>query len=206
MPLSRGTTRKPAPVFESPDELLSKLSSRSVEERRHAAVALEEAEGVTTDDIMDALDTEQEPEVMSALALAARARPSDRLTYRLVEMLRRDDAGKRTIAIDILRETGHRDLPLIKDLLEDEDTDVRILAINILAEVRSRDIYQLLLGRLDDEPDVNVVAAVVDALLEIGDREAIAPLERVKLRFSDEPALAFAVDLVLRQLGTLEQR
>jgi len=47
---------------------------------------------------------------------------------------------------------------------------------------------------------VNVCATAVDLLGEVGSRDALEPLLRLKARFAKEPYIQFAADLAIKRI------
>ncbi|WP_438404763.1 HEAT repeat domain-containing protein, partial [Aeromonas hydrophila] len=80
------------------------------------------------------------------------------------------------------------------------DADVRIFAINVLESLQHPNVEQWLLDVISQDPHVNVCATALDLLAEVGTVAAVAPLQALQQRFSDEPFMHFAIDVALTRI------
>lgn len=118
----------------------------------------------------------------------------------LVECLRSEDAALRNEAIEAMKELPEEVGAIMDGLLEDPDPDVRIFAVNVLESLRHLKVEVWLAKVIDRDTHINVCAAAVDLLGEVGTSASKDALERLKLRFADEPYICFAVDLALKRI------
>jgi HEAT repeat protein len=119
----------------------------------------------------------------------------------LLECLHSEDVALRNGTIDAMKELPEAVAPIMSALLCDGDSDARIFAVNVLESLRHCDVESWLLTVIEQDPHVNVCATAVDILCEVATPAAVAPLEKLKARFPDEPYIQFAADLALSRLG-----
>ncbi len=117
----------------------------------------------------------------------------------LVECLRSEDAQVRYEAIASMKALPNEVAPIMDGLLLDTDPDVRIMAVNILESLRHPKVEEWLISVIDRDQAVNVCGTAVDLLGELGSPISHDALERLKLRFSDEPYIQFAAELALKR-------
>jgi HEAT repeat protein len=117
----------------------------------------------------------------------------------LVECLRSDNAQVRNEAIMAMKALPDEVAPIMGGLLLDADPDVRIMAVNILESLRHPKVEEWLIAVIDRDQVVNVCGTAVDLLGELGSPKSHEALERVKLRYADEPYIQFAADLALKR-------
>jgi hypothetical protein len=60
---------------------------------------------------------------------------------------------------------------------------------------------RLLCDILEHEPHPNVCASAVDALAEVGTRDALPALEHCSRRFADTPFLPFAISIAVTRIS-----
>lgn len=192
------------PASASLDTLLARLAGGDAGERRAAAGALaahapaDRAQAVAA--LAQALDTEREPSVSSAILGALAAIGSEESVAVLAGCLRSEDAWLRNAAIEELRAMPAQVAPVMAHLLVDWDRDVRILAVGILDTLRHECVEEWLLQLIDADGDVNVCGAALDVLAEIATDAARGPVARLLARFPDEPYLTFTGGLLLARL------
>ncbi len=117
----------------------------------------------------------------------------------LVECLRSEDAQVRNEAIMAMKALPDEVAPIMSGLLVDTDPDVRIMAVNILESLRHPKVEEWLIAVIDRDQVVNVCGTAVDLLGELGSPDSHEALERLKLRYADEPYIQFAADLALKR-------
>ena len=117
----------------------------------------------------------------------------------LVECLRSEDAQVRNEAIMAMKALPDEVALIMGGLLLDTDPDVRIMAVNILESLRHPKVEEWLIEVIDRDQVVNVCGTAVDLLGELGSSVSHKALERLKLRYADEPYIQFAADLALKR-------
>jgi HEAT repeat protein len=140
----------------------------------------------------DALLRETDPRVREAILTALARIGTDESAAAILPLIRSDDAGLRTGAIDALRLMPRALAARLQRLLVDPDPDVRLLASDLARELPALEATRLLCNLLADEPEANVSAAAVDVLAECGTLEALPVLAATSQRFAEVPFLAFA--------------
>ena len=202
MPLAKGRVREEsgAGSGRSISEQLDRLQSGDADARRAAAIALEDAAEVV-EQLAERLAEESDPSVMQALSIPLLKHGGEEVARILSQMVRSDEADRRTVAIDILRQMPVEHLSVLELMLEDGDPDVRLLTVNILQHLSRPDLEALLAGRLAGEDDVNVAGALVEALFEVATSDSIDALESAASRFPEQDFLVFAVRAVKDRLG-----
>jgi HEAT repeat protein len=118
----------------------------------------------------------------------------------LVQCMRSEDAALRNQAIEAMKQMPQVVAPIMHDLLRDPDSDMRIFAVNILESLRHPEVEKWLIDVIERDAHVNVCATAVDLLGEVGSASAVAPLQRLKMRFQGETYIQFAADLALRRI------
>lgn len=118
----------------------------------------------------------------------------------LVDCLRSEDAALRNEAIEAMKQLPDEVAAIMRGLLGDADPDVRIFAVNVLESLRHPEVESWLIMVIDRDPHLNVCATAVDLLGEVGSSEAREALQRLKVRYADEPYIQFATDLALKRI------
>ncbi|QFY42895.1 HEAT repeat domain-containing protein [Candidatus Methylospira mobilis] len=182
------------------DGLTIALESGDTTARRWAARDLAEFPGAST--ILAArLKSEPSPNVRDAI-LSALTRLGDRQAVAgLVECLRSEDAALRNEAIESMKALPEEVAPIMDELLSDADPDVRIFAVNILESLRHPRVEAWLVAVIERDAHVNVCATALDLLSELGSEISRHALERLPLRFPDEPYITFVTNLALKRLN-----
>ena len=203
MPLKKGQIKSTEEVAETKefDDLINDLSSSDAEVRRHAAISLED-EPSALSVMAGRLRHESDPQVMEALLIALLRHPSLEVAEEIFELIRDEDAGHRTVAVDALRQMPSDFTSFLGNYLKDDDPDVRILTANTLQEVAMDEVESLLLEQLLNEDHPNVVGAIVEALLLLGTDAAVEPLLEARERFEDEEFLTFSIDAAVDLVRT----
>lgn len=200
MPLKKGKIESVQKTGDLDVELLLEdLEHGAPEVRRKAAIRLADfpqaAPGVAA-----RLGAEEDEIVLSALSVAVTSSPSEAGVQALLELIRGEDAAKRTIGVDALRQMPARLLEFVQRSVDDPDPDVRILVANTFQHAAVAGVAPLLADRLAREEEPNVLAALVDALLEIGTEVEAPALDELRARLGDEDFLAFAVEAALETI------
>lgn len=181
------------------DGLLDQLVGSNPVARRWAArdlAAFPAAAGPLAQRLKSETDASVRDAILTSLTLIGNSKAVEGL----VICLRSEDAALCNEAIDAMKQLPEAVAPIMSELLNDPDSDVRIFAINILESLRHPDVEKWLIEIITKDEHVNVCAAAVDLLGEVGTEPAVSPLEALKERFSDEPYIAFAVDVALRRI------
>lgn len=89
---------------------------------------------------------------------------------------------------------------VLEGLLAAPSPDMRIRALDAIDRVPDPQVEGWLVGLLTRESDENVCGVVLDLLAEIGSDAALPAIRAARLRFANEPFVAFAADLALAQI------
>jgi HEAT repeat protein len=181
-------------------ELVEQLADPDPTARRWAARDLADCPGASGA-LVDRLKQEATASVREVILTTLTRLGDEAAVAGLVDCLRSEDATLRNEAISAMQELPDAVAPIMGGLLNDLDADVRIFAVNILQSLRHAQVEAWLVEVIDRDPHVNVCGAAVDLLGEVGTEHARGALERLKLRFSDEPYILFAADLALKRIG-----
>jgi len=180
--------------------ILEGLASPSEEARWIAArAAAGMAEYATP--LAAALGREPAPRVRQAM-FTSLSRMDSAGVGAVLPLLRSDDAGLRTGALDALRIMVRSSPELLPPLLDDTDVDVRILSCELARALPGDAATALLCDLLRREEDPNVCAAAVDVLAEVGQSEALPVLAACALKFRDTPFLTFAIQVTVERISS----
>lgn len=197
MPLKKGRVAKtPTTTDLDVDGLIEDLAADSAEVRRKAAVLLEDWTRAG-DAIVERFALEEDEAVLASLTIAVLRHPTEEGARALFDLIRGDDASKRTVAVDALRQMPSETLAFIEAGLDDPDPDVRILVANTLQLARIEGVAPAFGARLEEEAHPNVLAAIVEALLELGTESELHALEMLRDRLDEDDFLCFAVDAAM---------
>ena len=203
MPLVRKGASPPPTT--SPNQAAGKLLTENAEERWAAARDLAgRPEGVSA--LAEALKEETDANVREAILTSLARSGGPAAVDAILPLVRSDDAGLRTAALDALRLMPQALAEHLDVVLTDADTDVRILACDLARQLPGPLATQLLSGVLLNDPDVNVCAAAVDVLAEAGDRDTLPALAACESRFAASPFLAFAIGVVRQRIDAAPER
>lgn len=180
-------------------ELLQQLQSASAEDRRWAARDLVDCPGVSAA-LVQHLQTETESSVREVILTTLVRLGDAQAVSGLVDCMRSEDASLRNEAIEALKQLPAEVAPIMRQLLSDTDSDMRIFAVNVLESLRHPLVESWLAEVIEKDPHVNVCATAVDLLGEVGSREVLEPLLRLKNRFAREPYIQFAADLAIKRI------
>ncbi len=181
------------------DGLLCQLGSEVSSERRWAARDLAKyPEAVSA--LLKALSDEWEHDVREALFDTLQQIGGEDVISGMISLLRAESAELRNGAIEVMQSMPTAIADHIMELLNDRDSDVRIFAIDILQVLAHPQTPEWLISVLKDETHINVIATAVDRIAEVGTLEMLPEIEDIKLRFPDEPYLAFAVDTAIKRI------
>ena len=179
--------------------LLQELSDARAQARRWAARDLA-AHAQAAPQLLARLRLEQDPSVRQTLLTSLAQIATEEAARGLIDFLRSDDAALRNEVVEVMKNMPDAVASFIPQLLDDSDADVRIFAINVLESLRHAEVEHWLVDVIARDPSVNVCATAVDLLSEVGTPAAEQALEALKLRFTDEPYIAFAADLALKRV------
>jgi HEAT repeat protein len=114
--------------------------------------------------------------VISALGKVGEIKAVEPLKKIVLENL---DINVRAGAVSALAMLGEPGLEKLLELLRNNDEQIRSIVANKLGEIREELAFEPLLELLSNDPDAGVRALAAEALGKIGDRKAVAELERV---------------------------
>jgi HEAT repeat protein len=198
MPLIRKDA--PAGAAKPAPDLIAQLKSADADARWSAARGLARVpQNVAA--LGAALMVESDPRVREALFTGLVQTKTDSAVAAILPLLRADDAAIRNGALDALSVMPEMVEPHIQQLLSDPDPDVRLLVCDTVRRLPGRVASRYLCALLDRESLPNVSAAAIDALSEVGDRDALPALARCAERFADEPFLAFCAKVAMERIG-----
>jgi len=202
VPLVRRDIAKPAAAPAGADEAVARGALRSADPdmRWNAARALG-ADPASVAALATALETEPVARVREAIMTALMRIGNQESVKALLPYLREQDAAKRGAAIEALQALPDATAPFLSALLHDADSDVRILAVELVRGMPAAEATRLLCDILEHEPHPNVCASAVDALAEVGTRDALPALEACARRFADTPFLPFAISIAVAQIS-----
>ncbi len=181
------------------EHLLRQLNDSSAEVRRWAARDLVDCPG-SSQQLVQRLSIESEDSVREVILTTLVHFGDEVAVMGLVQCLRSEDAALRNEAIEGLKMLPDAVAPIMRGLLADEESDVRIFAVNILESLRHPEVETWLSEVIEHDPHVNVCGTAVDLLGEVGSRNVLEPLLRLKARFSREPYIQFAADLAIKRI------
>jgi len=200
MPLVRRDIARPTTA--SADEAAARDALRSADPdmRWNAARALG-ADPASVASLAAALSTEPVPRVREAIMTALMRIGNEESVKALLPYLREQDAARRGAAIEALQALPDVTAPFLSALLQDADSDVRILAVELVRTMPAAEATRLLCEVLAHEPHPNVCASAIDALAEVGTRDALPALEACARRFADTPFLPFAISIAVARIS-----
>jgi len=200
MPLVRRDIARPTTA--SADEAAARDALRSADPdmRWNAARALG-ADPASVASLAAALSTEPVPRVREAIMTALMRIGNEESVKALLPYLREQDAARRGAAIEALQALPDATAPFLSALLHDADSDVRILAVELVRSMPAAEATRLLCDILEHEPHPNVCASAVDALAEVGTRDALPALGACARRFADTPFLPFAISIAVARIS-----
>jgi HEAT repeat protein len=177
--------------LENPDPMARRWAARDLADCKDASAAL-----------ISRLTRESDMSVREVILSTLTSLGDETAVAGLVECLRSEDAGLRNEAIEVMKLLPSEVAPIINGLLVDVDPDVRIFAVNILESLRHPDVETWLIDVIENDLNVNVCSTSLDLLVEVGSSNSVEALQRLKVRFVDEPYIQFAVNLALKRLAT----
>ena len=176
--------------LESPDSVVRRWAARDLIDCPDASAAL-----------VKRLSTEDDISVREVILTTLTFLGDEAAVAGLVECLRSENASLRNEAIEAMKQLPNEVAIIIRGLLLDKDADVRIFAVNILETLRHPDVESWLITVIEKDPLLNVCATAVDLLGEVGTMAASESLERLNLRFPEEPYIQFATKLALERIN-----
>jgi HEAT repeat protein len=195
MPLIRKSdkdNRKQDTPPSKPADVLAALTSGSQDERWAAARAAVDVPGAV-EALAAALHSERDARVREAMFTSLTRIGSPESVGAIIPLLRVDDAGLRTAALDALRAMPAALHEYMPALLNDSDSDVRILTCEIVRGLPAEQATPIISALLAHESEANVCAAAIDVLAEVGGAEALPALDSCAARFPQNSFLAFAI-------------
>jgi HEAT repeat protein len=175
------------------------LNDPAAEVRRWAARDLLQCPG-SAGDLVSRIEVETDASVREVI-LTTLTRLGDKVAVAgLVQCMRSEDAALRNEAIEAMKQLPDAVAPIMRDLLNDDSSDLRIFAVNILESLRHPDVGTWLREVIERDAHVNVCATAVDLLGEVGSKDALDSLKRLKERFAGEPYIQFAADIAIKRI------
>lgn len=206
MPLVRASVTPPHVVATpSHQALLGRLSDRDADARRHAARALA-SDHDAAPALAGRLDDEPDRSVRDALFASLVEIGGAEPANLIARLLRSADAGLRGGAVEALKRLGPAAEPVVDALLDGSDPDLRILAVEVTRAWPVRLATPRLRRIIEDDPHPNVCGAAVDVATEIGTRDLITPLHRLRMRFANDSFLTFAVAAACSRIDAATER
>jgi HEAT repeat protein len=201
MPLVRRTIA-PLPTVTGADQSAAREALRAADpEARWNAARTLGADPANVAALAAALDAEPMARVREAVMTALIRIGSEDSVKALLPYLRSQDAARRGAAIEALQALPEAIAPFLSMLLHDTDSDVRVLAVELVRSLPAAEATRLLCDVLEHEPHPNVCASAVDALAEIGTRDALPALEACARRFAGTPFLPFAISIATARIS-----
>ena len=176
------------------------LTSSDANERRAAVEHLASRPG-SEEELCRQLAQESDRSVRERILLALVGLGTVEAAEGLAELLTDEDPALRNGALESLSAMPDQAELLLDQLNGSADPDVRIFGLLLAADLPRARAQQWIARYLDDEEDANVCAAAAECLAQIGDEDAVAPLERLRKRFEHEPFVEFVCSAALAQLG-----
>jgi HEAT repeat protein len=195
MPLVVSKANSATPRPDAP----SALDSASADERWAAARAAVDPSMVPS--LAQALAAEGDTRVREAIFTALARIANNESALAVLPFVRSDDANIRAGALGALRAMPRAAKPHLPRLLADEDADVRLLVCDLVREMGDAEGAGWLCSLLEIESHANVCAAGIEALAEIGDRDALPVFLRCAARFPNDPFLRFAIKVAVDRLS-----
>lgn len=192
--------RKPAEPIPAEDggDPRPRLEDADPARRRAAAHALG-GRADAVDALAGRLPREEDASVREALLTTLVLTGTGEAARAVLPLLASEDVGLRNGVIESLQQMPAAVvMPEAAPLLRSDDPDLRIFAAQLIGRLAHPDRLPLLVGVLERDPEVNVCLAAVEALMESGRPDALPALERLALRFPDDPFVAFSVDAARR--------
>ncbi len=206
MPFVRKPTTPAASTSERDGAaILAGLRSTDPDERWAAARSAATVAG-GSEALAAALRAEIEPHIREALFTGLARVGTPQSCAELLSLLRSDQSGLRTGALDALRSLGEGLRDLLPQLLNDSDADIRILSCELARALPTEVATTVLCNLLAGEADVNVCAAAIDVLAEVGSPAANPILARCATRFAQSPFLDFAVKIATDRINSAPDR
>ena len=195
------TAPEPEPAAPpSTEALLAALAAPEAGMRRSAARALA-SHPAAIPAMAAALSAETQRPVQQALIGAMAQCATPEAVAALVGLLRAPDAWLRNAALEALQAIGPAALAAVESQLADPDPCTRISAVVTLSGLPAPGVEAALIAALPGESDLNVLAALVEALDQVGGAASVPALERLINGQVADPFLAFAASMVHARLA-----
>ncbi len=138
------------------DAILAALQSRDNDEIRQAAFEAGDMGFVEAIPLLSDHIKSRNVGVQEAAEYALRKIRGSKTIEKMLPYLHSEDSSLRNVAMDILREIGHDDVPSLCPLLRNQDPDIRIFMADILGHTKSQMAVAPLCEALLKDPEVNV--------------------------------------------------
>jgi len=135
--------------------------------------------------------TDDDKGVRDAVANSLKKLNYQPVAYELVEYLKNQQIDIRNYASDILVNMQEKAVPALLKMLNDPDHDARKFSADILGLIKTDKSLPELILHLDDA-DANVVVSAIEALGNLGNQQAIAPL--IQKAHRDPELMAMVLD------------
>lgn len=180
------------------DGLLDQLGSDNPEERRRATLDLWGVPAAIPP-LLDAWPGEPSGATREAMLTVLAGHDDPHIAGSLAARLRDDDVAVRNAAVKALQAMPEGFAAVAGDLLRDPDADVRVLAVMVLSELPHPQVPGWLTPLVHEDDDANVVAAAIDVALTLGGDLAAALAPVAVRRFPDNPYLHFLAGMAARR-------
>ncbi len=160
------------------EELLSWLNSDDIDKRESACIQLREYDNDISRAALVALIEDSNKGIREVAAEGLISLGGERTALFLSDLLGNEDISVRNLAAETLAKLGSASIDPLVEKVNDPDKDIRKFAVDILGLIGDSCSFEAVQRALDDE-NPNVVCSAAEALGEIGDPRAVAPLVRV---------------------------
>lgn len=175
--------------LQDPDTSVRRWAARDLANHPEAAAAL-----------CARLPLEADRSVRSVLFSSATRLGGVVVVKAMIDLLRSEDAGLRTGAIEVLSSLPEAVAPYVDTLLADADGDVRIFTVNLFADLKHPKVLQWLNTVLLHDSAVNVVGAALEVAAEVGNAQTLPALRDAQRRFASDPYIGFCVGLAIERI------
>lgn len=171
------------------NEYIDRLNHGNEEDRVDIYREIGTVEFPWDDDLLSLALSDPSPRVRSVVSEILVENPDPKIIEALLELLRNQDPGIRSLCMSILAGLGAMALPQVEYYLEDSDPDVRIFAAGVLGESGLKQAFPALQKAMA-APEENLRYAAAEALGKIGEKKAIPILvEYLKDQWVRYPAI-----------------
>ena len=167
---------------------------------RREAVWMAQPSDALAQAICDRLTNEQDSSVLEAMFVALSRCQATVVVPAMFELLSSEEVLLRTRALEVLEAYPQEVAALMLEHLTQAEPDVRIFLVNLMVGLQHADVLQWLGHVLAHDTHNNVIAAALDVALEVAGPSLKAAVQLAKQRFTADPFIAFAADLVLQRI------